>query len=342
VPSNFGHIRTLGSSGTGNTNVDGTYGLCINPDLGHLCICDYGNSRLLVWKLDATYYGKLTKYGISDTTSTPNFVCYVEGKYYFTDATQHVVVCVDAISLEWRKVFGTIGTSGSSTSTLNGPQGICTDGKHIYVVDTGNDRVVKLDLSLNYKASSGTLLAGTTLVGICYDPHRQEFYVVDNGGDTVKHINHRMNDLIQDIGSASNLSDPYGCAFIDQLLYVADYATNGVVIFETAGATKVTSSLGSGNGAITTAYDVLPYRNTIFVSQYGTDTIMHWYNYNYRRALTPTTVRKFEGNVAIGNNPMTLIAGTELIAGTTQEYGTPSRWIEEEETAESKLWVKET
>ena len=342
MPSNFGFIRTLGTSGSGNTNINNTYELCINYDLNHLAIADYGNSRLLVWKLDGTYYGKLTKYGITDTTATPHSICYIEGNYYFTDPLQHVVVCVDAVNLTWKSIFGTIGTSGSSTSTLNSPYGMCAAGKYLYVVDTGNDRVMKLDSNLTYKGDSGTLLSGTAMVGITYDPTHKELYIVDNGNDRVMHVNYRLNDLIQTIGSSSNLSDPCGCAYIDQLLYVADYDTNGIVVFETAGASKVTSSLGSGDGAITRAYDVIPYRNTILISQYAGDEIMQWYNYSYRRGLTSSTTRKFEDDTPHGKNPMTLIAGTELIAGTTQEYGSPNRWIEEEETIEAHMWTKET
>jgi tripartite motif-containing protein 71 len=43
--------------------------------------------------------------------------------------------------------FGNVSTAGSTTARLNTPYGVCISGLHLYVVDAGNNRVMKLLLS---------------------------------------------------------------------------------------------------------------------------------------------------------------------------------------------------
>jgi tripartite motif-containing protein 71 len=57
-------------------------------------------------------------------------------------------------------IFGTQDTSGSTTALLNTPYGVCIGGSYLYVVDAGNNRVMKLLLSDGSSVSQFAINAG--------------------------------------------------------------------------------------------------------------------------------------------------------------------------------------
>jgi hypothetical protein len=104
-------------------------------------------------------------------------------KIYLTQRTnRHVVKRLDSTATPATydsAIFGTWGIPGSTSSTLNFPWGVTRDSSgSIYVCDTENKRIVKLDSSLAYLTSYDTSATVGVPYSIFYELATNNIYVV--------------------------------------------------------------------------------------------------------------------------------------------------------------------
>ena len=128
-------------SGDGNFNspcqiaYDGTY-IYVADDL------NYRIQKFL--QSDGSFVAKHVFSG----TGRPWGICYWDGKLYVTlyaGTPAHKVEVLDALTLTEIDEFGSWGTSGDDK--FNGPRSLTTDGTHLYICDTNNDRIKKHTLA---------------------------------------------------------------------------------------------------------------------------------------------------------------------------------------------------
>jgi hypothetical protein len=84
-------------------------------------------------------------------------VCFYNNYIYVADSNNHRIVRFDRDTFDgsgWT-TYGT-GFYGSVEGYLGQPIGVATDGTNVYVSDTLNNRIVKLDMDLNFVDSAGT------------------------------------------------------------------------------------------------------------------------------------------------------------------------------------------
>jgi DNA-binding beta-propeller fold protein YncE len=155
------------------------------------------------------------------------------GSLYIADASRNIIRKVDMVTGTASTLAGS-GTKGATNGTgtaasFNNPSGITTDGRNLYVTDTGNNLIRKIDLASN----AVTTLAGSGSVGSA------------NGSST-----------------AASFNSPYGITTDGTSLYVADTRNNTIrkIVIATAAVTTLAGSgtAGAVNGLTTAASFNLP------------------------------------------------------------------------------------
>ena len=156
-----------------------------------------------------------------------------QGLQYLPENSQVLSVEIGGVDTTWKQ-FGVTGTLKQDNTGLNGPYGCTVDSTgNVYIADSNNYRLVKLDSNLNYVSQFG--VTGT--------------YKTDNTG----------------------LYYPYGCA-IDSLgnVYVADLSNHRLVKLNSSlqyigqfGVTGISKTDNTGlNGPVDCSVDAL---NNIYV-----------------------------------------------------------------------------
>src|SRR5579859_3339156 len=88
---------------------------------------------------------------------------------------------------------GDYGSVGSGNGQLSNPEGIAVYNNALFVVDNGNNRVQKFDLSGNYLGQY-TLIGASFLYGITVDKNGI-IYVGDSGANTFAKFDANLNSL---------------------------------------------------------------------------------------------------------------------------------------------------
>lgn len=151
-----------------------------------------------------------------------------QGRFYVSDAQSHAIYVIDEANGIVRRAFGT-GVAGyvdvavddlnnGVAARLNSPHGLAIDGDAMFVADTGNHVVRRVDLLTG---------AVTTVAGVS-DPG-------DFGDDGP--------------ATAALFNGPEGVAVGDGLLYISDTQNHRVRVVDAAGV--VTTVLGEGSAAST-------------------------------------------------------------------------------------------
>jgi len=104
-------------------------------------------------------------------------------KMYLTQRTKrHIIKSLDSSiipAIYDGHEFGVYQTPGTTDSMLNYPNGITIDGdNNIYVCDTVNNRIVKLNSTLNFVSKYSTISTIGNPVVIMYDDNNNSLYVV--------------------------------------------------------------------------------------------------------------------------------------------------------------------
>lgn len=205
---------------------------------------------------------------VIDLQKTPNvgkpdhILAYPAGitKYqdslFFTDSYNHTIDKVDLKTGQWRVVVGHYGEKGgvdgsASVARFNYPYGLVNDGHYLYVADSGNSAIRKVDLkTFHVTTLMGNLMIfgsrdGDQKTGLLYHPYGlvldgNYLYVADTGNATIRRIDLkslRIKTLaglagvagMQDgIGKRGRFHTPKGITSDEHYLYVAD-SVNGSI-----------------------------------------------------------------------------------------------------------------
>lgn len=184
----------------------------------------------------------------------------------------------------------TYGTSGSGTPAVGGvpqfsfPAGVAIDGSNnVYVVDTGNSRVQKLNSSGQWQAAYGIAGGGTPAVGGV--PQFNQPFGIAVDGSTNMYITDRNNLRVQKLNSSgqwqaavSTTGVPQGIGYDGTNLYVTT-AFGTVVKYSTALVISTTwGSSGTGNGQFQNPTAVVEANNVIYVADYARGDVQTFSN----------------------------------------------------------------
>jgi len=182
--------------------------------------------------------------------------------------------------------------SGDDDEEFNTPRGAATDGRFVWVCDSGNNRIKKLKLNgLAFVAhygdinvSTGLPISGTGSTGfssprdIVYHPDSGLLFISDTGNNRIKL--HRARDLAY-VNQITGLSAPTGLSANRQYLWCADSGNRRIIRIKLSDLSieQATGSAGTGNQQLGSdmqqiAYDV--HERVLYISDVGNFRVLKW------------------------------------------------------------------
>jgi sugar lactone lactonase YvrE len=109
------------------------------------------------------------------------------GNIFFADTGNNAIREINAITLNISTIAGTLGTSGSDSSHLSAPQGFVFDASgNLYIADTGNNRVQKVDTLGIVSTVAGTY---NQPWGVAISSKDGSLYIADFGANYIFKVN---------------------------------------------------------------------------------------------------------------------------------------------------------
>ena len=284
-------LTTLaGSSGnSGTTNSTGTsakfYGLqgLVSDSSGNFFVSDLYNQ--VVRKITTptstatvtTFVGTMGSSGSNDGTSTaayfynPRGICIYSNVIYIADSANHTIRSISSSGVV-STIAGYAGSSGttdgtSSSARFNYPNGVATDGSYVFVADTLNNSIRKINLttyavttlagsssgtsgytdsstasSARFNGPVGIATDGTYLYVTDYDNHAIRKIDITSGTvSTLAGNTSGVSGYVNAVGTSAYFYYPLGITYYSGYLYVTDQDGAHIRIISTS--TGATSTL---------------------------------------------------------------------------------------------------
>lgn len=250
----------------------------------------YTSDVLVYFDVPAGKVGLLYGYNISNTEKHNYRLFYINNSGNITRKTIAIGDIGNGVSEVYNypiaKVYSKqsmniskYGTTGSGTNQYNTPGGICASGEYIYIVDSGNNRIVKVkEGGFECVSSIGTAGAGddqfNSPYGICTDG--TYLFVVDQGNCRI--VKRLCSDLsyVSQIGSIGSGMDEFSfptgiCIDSSGFLYVVDSGNDRVVkrLSSTLAYDGECGSYGTGDDNFDGAYGICTDSTYIYVVDSG-------------------------------------------------------------------------
>ncbi len=229
----------------------------------------------------------------ADRLLAPSGVFMTAGSVYISDLLAHKVWKLNSTTFAVEASFGVYGVSGADNTHLNEPTQLTVDGSgNVFVADTKNHRLVKLNSSLAYVGQFGvTGVAGTANTSLS----QPRGVAVDGAGNVYvsDNLNYRVVKLASDLSYAAqfgvtgvSVSDethcisPKGVCFgTDGKVYVAD----GTRVLILSTDMTVSGFIEPGTGAPTTkassVYGISPIKlKAIRADASGNRYVLGWFD----------------------------------------------------------------
>ena len=318
-------------------SLDSPDGVAIDTDLETVCIADTGNDT--IYLAHAEGLGSITtldEYDSNDFTN-PRGILYHDGYFYVCNASGHTLVRLRARDLAYKDHFGTNASAGApAAGKLRTPSGVTTDGEHLYVSESGANRVTKLDFNLAY-VDSATDFGGYSISApwdiVCNLSGDKSLFISDTTNQRILKIGKDFS-YVDNVGSL----DPYGITLYNDMIHVCDAVDNDIKVYDTASLTHQ-ATISSTASSLDVPYGIAQWRGVLFIADSVNDRVVAWKRYNPRDALTSASGAKFGGGFM--DNPIIVVGVDTVTAGATDETS-PNRWKEENPNHYGVGWDKET
>ncbi len=228
----------------------------------NLYLCDTNNSdirQITVSGTVTTVAGTANISGTEDGTGSaahfnlPTQIATDGTALYVADSGNSTIRRITLADMKVKTIGGQAGTSGKTEggadkSLFSGPRGVAVDKKAIYVADTGNDIIRKIDLSTLQTST----LAGTGEEGDKDGPAAQAqfnnpgaictdgtfLYVLDADNHSIRKIDLNANTVTKLTLVNGHIGS--GCALTSdgKQLYFSDTTENAVEVVDTPAATS--------------------------------------------------------------------------------------------------------
>ncbi|MEW6574617.1 MAG: 6-bladed beta-propeller, partial [Bacillota bacterium] len=228
------YLRKFGDTGDEKTRLMYPYGIAIVGS--EIYVADAGLSKVAVFDLN----GKFKRYFGEKVLGKPVEAVYYKNKLYFTDVGRQQVVVLDLSGKEVLTI-GKYGRSGAGEFYYPQSLAITPDGR-ILVTDTNNSRVQVFDANGKFlEMWTGDVSNGQGFFaapsGVAVDK-KGNAYIVDPFCKWVRVMDKKGEPagVVQQVGRQEDrdtMSLPTGVHVDDnQRLYVADYGTSRIVIYD--------------------------------------------------------------------------------------------------------------
>lgn len=195
---------------------------------------------------------RLISYTLDDTTTYELEFGHLYMRVWKDDVLVHTVSGVNLLSTTNMGFVSKIGTDGSGNGNFHAPTGICSDGTHLYIADTLNNRIVKrLASDLSFVAAIGTYGTGNDQFNSPYDiaTDGTNLFVADYGnGRIVKRLCSNLS-YISKIGTIGSGNDQFNCpagvTYYSGNIYISDSANYRIVKRTSADAMVYVSKIGT-------------------------------------------------------------------------------------------------
>jgi len=258
-------VTTLAGSGDWGEAVDGTgtdarfwYPSNIVIDGTHLYVADSNNNKIR--KIDLVTGTVTTVAGIKEPDGITT-----DGSYlYVTEFRNHKISKIDMATGIVTALAGG-DSSGSAdgtgiTASFNYPAGITIDGAHLYVADSANHKIRKIEIATSVvttlagrqvDSSDGTGAAASfhEPTGIATDG--AYFYVTDSGSHKIRKIEIATGVVATLAGSGSQGSAD-GTAAVASFYYPSSIATDGTYLYVTDAGNNKIRKIVIATGIVTT------------------------------------------------------------------------------------------
>lgn len=295
--------------------------------------CCYSSTATTSTLAGANPVGYVDGTGTGTKFNTPDGVTTDGTNLYVADTANNVIRQIDKATGAVTTLAGTAGATGSTDGTgsgasFNNPRGITTDGTNLYVADTNNNNIRKVEIATGVVTTfSGTGSAGNTdgtgtgasfsgPIGITTDG--TNLYVADFGNHTIRQIviatgvvttlagTAGSSGSTDAIGTAALFTNPCDVTTDGTNLYVADFGNSKIrqISLHAVGLTpayNVTTIASGFNGPENITTDG--------TNLYVADTFNH-------------TIRQ----IAIATGAVTTLAGTVGSPGLTDGAGSVARF----------------
>ncbi|MDH3238371.1 MAG: hypothetical protein OEM47_07605 [Deltaproteobacteria bacterium] len=258
-----GQVNASGES----ARFDAPSGVAVVGD--DLFVSDTGNNTIR----KVTAAGVVTSLTGSEFQS-PQGVAAVGTDLYVADSENHAIRKVTSAGVVTLFAGSDTGEEGFEEGTgtaarFRMPRGVASDGSFLYIADTGNHAIRKIDIG----SGAVTTVAGDGFPGLPTDtPSRfrspegiavlgSNVYVADTGNHAIQKVtpagvvtnfagsDAAVSGFVDDTGTAARFHAPRGIAAVETTLYVADTGNHAVRRISTL--RKVTTFAGNAGAATT-------------------------------------------------------------------------------------------
>ena len=298
IAGNPGSLDATGTAATFHT----PYGIATVGT--SLFVADTGNSTIrkidIASGLVSTLTGSAGASGSTDGTVTaalfyaPGGITTDGTNLYVADTGNNTIRKIDIASGLVSTLTGSAGVSGSTdgtgtSATFNLPFGITTDGTNLYVADTGNSTIRKIDIASGLvsvstmtvtDATTGTAATFHTPYGIATDG--TSLFVADTGNNTIRKIDIAsgvvtafvgtagVSGSTDGTGAAASFNHPAGITIDGTILYVSDTGNNTIrKVIISSGVVTTLAGIAGNPGSLDATGTAASFARPVGISSSG-------------------------------------------------------------------------
>jgi hypothetical protein len=235
--SSYTYVRTIGSEGSGNGNLQDPYGVVVANS--KVYVPDSGNNRIAVFSSTGTWNSNFGSYGNREFQDTHGVAVDSTGNIYISSYQDGEIRKFDK-NYNFVKRFGSIGTGNGQFAS--GPLELAIGSNNrLYAVDHEGARIEIFDLDGNYVSKFGLSGAGDGQFnhpwGIAVSTNR--VYVADRDNHRIQifDLNGNFIKKVGGLGSfGGQFSSPHGVALSPSGEFaVADAGNERIQVFDNEG-----------------------------------------------------------------------------------------------------------